>query len=149
MRYFFKREGCKTVEVDATASGDAFAVTLAAEDSGQLAPGRWSWYARATLQGTGTIIVDKGTVDVLPDPSAAHTPKFSEAALAMVEASLLNDMPTAQESVSISGMDITTMSISERFILRDKIKAEIARERQKRNLAAGMNNRTGMQVRFI
>lgn len=66
----------------------------------------------------------------------------------MVEASIRGDLPTAQESVSIAGVDITKMSISERFALRDKIKAEIARERKQRRLQRGEMHK-GLQVRFL
>ena len=57
------------------------------------------------------------------------------------------DLPTAQESINLAGLDITKMSLSERFALRDRIKAEIARERQRRRLNKG-NYRHGLQVRF-
>ena len=149
LKYYFKREGHETVEVDATASGTSFAVTMTEAESGQFAAGRWSWYARATKTGTGSIVADTGHVDVLPDPEGEVERSFSEQALEMVEASIRGDLPTAQESISVAGVDVTKMSISERFVLRDRIKAEVSRERQRRRLAAGMENKKGIQVRFI
>lgn len=148
LRYFFRREGRRPVEVEGVASSDAFTFTLTAEASGEFDDGRWRWFSRASKQDEGSISVDSGTILVYPDPSAQHSPSFSEQALEMVEASIRGDLPTAQESISIAGADINLMSISERFVLRDKIKAEIARERQARRLSSGYN-RKGLQVRFI
>ena len=147
LRYFFRREGGDPIEFEATANGDAFEVTLTAAQTAKFSDGRYEWHAIATKQGTGTDIAGSGVVDVWPDPTKAHTKSFSEEALEMVEASIRGDLPTAQESINLAGLDITKMSLSERFALRDRIKAEIARERQRRRLNKG-NYRHGLQVRF-
>ena len=75
---------------------------------------------------------------------------FAVKALALVEASLAGDLVTAQESISIAGVDITKMGISERFDLRDRLKAEVSRERTRAILKEGsdMPGRSGYQVRF-
>ena len=149
--YYFKRPSEPTVEVRATASGDDFAVTISAQDSTQFKPGRWQWHARAEKQSEGAIVAQSGSVDVLPDPSAMDIKdSFAVKALALVEASLAGDLVTAQESISIAGVDITKMGISERFDLRDRLKAEVSRERTRAILKEGsdMPGRSGYQVRF-
>ncbi len=149
--YYFKRPSEPTVEVRATASGDDFAVTISAQDSTQFKPGRWQWHAGAEKQSEGAIVAESGSVDVLPDPSAIDIKdSFAVKALALVEASLAGDLVTAQESISIAGVDITKMGISERFDLRDRLKAEVSRERTRAILKEGsdMPGRSGYQVRF-
>ena len=147
LTYVFRKEGQPALEVTAVASSDAYTVTLSASESSEMVPGKWKWYAIAEKTGQVST-ADSGTVQVYPDVRAEHVASFAEKALVMIEASLANDMPTAQESISILGSDITKMGISERYSLRDKIKAEVGRERQRRHLEAG-GNRRGMQVRFI
>ena len=151
LNYYFKRPGEPTVNITATASGTDFAVTLSAEDSSQFVPGRWQWHARAEKQSDGSIIAESGKVDVLPDPSAVDIGEsFAIKALALVESSLAGDLVTAQESISIAGVDITKMGISERFDLRDRLKAEVSRERTRATLKEGsdMPGRNGLQIRF-
>ena len=148
LRYFFTREGEKPIEVDGVASSDAFVFTLQSEDSAQFCAGRWQWASRAELQGTGSVVVQTGEVDILPDPSAPHKMTFSEEALEMVERSIRGDLPTAQESYSLVNQDVTKMGLSERFQLRDRIKAEVRRERQRRRLNAGREYNSAIQVRF-
>ena len=149
--YYFKRPSEPTVEVQASASGTDFSVTISAEDSTQFKAGRWQWHARAEKQSEGAIVAQSGSVDVLPDPSAVDIgDSFAVKALELVEASLAGDLVTAQESISITGVDITKMGISERFDLRDRLKAEVSRERTRAILKEGsdMPGRSGLQVRF-
>lgn len=151
LTYYFKRPGNDTIDVTATASSDDFAITLTPEDSTQFKPGRWSWFARAEKQGTGAIVAGEGSVDVLPDPSASlGGESFAEKALVLVEASLAGDLVNAQESISVAGVDITKMGISERFALRDDLKSEVQRERTRQRLKEGSDlpGRHGLQIRF-
>lgn len=148
LTYYFAREGFDTIEIVATASGDSHAAAMTGSQSGRFSAGRWNWFSRAEDQSEGVIVAASGVVDVLADPSASHAQTFAERSLAMLESSLEGDLPTAQESVNVFGVDITKMPISERFVLRDKLKAEVSRERRARRLAKGENLK-GLQVRFL
>lgn len=148
LTYIFTKEGCDPVESTATASGSDHAATLTAADSGEFSAGRWNWFARVSDQDEGTLTVKDGTVTVLPDPTASGEQSFAQKALQMVEKSLTDDLPTAQESFNVAGVDITTMSLSERYQLRDKLKAEVARERNHNRVLRGGRRRGGFEIRL-
>ena len=148
LTYYFQRDGRDTIEISGTASGDDFAVTVSPSESGEFTAGVWKWVARAELQGTGAAKVARGLVTVEPDPAAAHTKSFAEKALEMLEASFQNDLPTAQESVSIAGVDITMMSLSERFELRNKFRREVEQERFARRMHQGEDVNSSIQFAF-
>lgn len=147
LRYFFTKEGSDPIEILATASGTDYAVTLTAEDSGQFVGGRWDWKARASLQGTGSIVVDSGYCDVMTDPSAPRIKSIAERAVEMIERSFMNDLPTMQESYSVTGADITKMGFQAREDLLNQFKARVARERRRRREEAGAHS-MGEQVIF-
>ncbi len=146
---YFIRPGEETIQVDSTASSDDFLTTLTPANTARFSPGRWEVVHRV-VGATGTTVADTSVMDVLPNPEIQAGEAFAEKALALVEKSLLNDMPTAQESVSIAGVDITKMSISERLAMRDRLKAEVVRLRKLAKLKAGIDGpaRHGLQIRF-
>ena len=146
--FYFVREGYPTIQKTADKSGDDFTVSLSSAESAKFTPGRWEWFAKASRQSEGEITAGSGVVDILRNPASQPSTTFAEEALSMVEKSIRGDLPTAQESVSLTGVDITKMGISERFQLRDKIKSEIARERRRRRLAEGREYLGATQIRF-
>lgn len=151
LRAIFSRPGCKSVTVTASQSGstDNFLITLSATTSAQFSAGLWNYTYRVEKQAEGSIVMDRGTIYANPNPEAGNDPSFAVQALEWVEKSIRGDLPTAQETYSVGGRDITKMSISERFELREKLKAEISRERVRDQAQQSGNSRiTGYQVRF-
>lgn len=146
VKYVFTLPGEKNQEITATASGTDHAVTLSAAQTAGFKPGVWSWHARATDQSDGKILIDKGSVTVRPDPEAVVEKTFAERALKALEDSIDGDLPTAQTSFNIGGVDIQTMDLGQREVLRNKYKAEVARERQLQHIREGGRRSGGYNV---
>ena len=130
---YFVKEGQDTREEIATASGDEFEITLSAAETAELAPGKWRWFTRASLQGTGEIVADQGELMVLANPAAKAEKTFAEKMLLECRAVIAKRAGKSYTSSDISGQSFTHKTDAE---LRDaekhwmgRVKAERARRR--------------------
>ncbi len=148
--FYFSRPGHSgdPIKAVATASGAQHSVTLTNAQTSRFGDGGWDWHARAVDQDDGAITIDEGRVTVRPDPAVAVDKSFAEQALEALENSMKADLPTAQESFTIAGEEVSTMPLSQRMTLRNQFRAEVARERDHRRIREGGRRRGGYEVRI-
>ena len=135
----------------AAASGDEYVLTVPAATSAGYAAGFYTWVATVTLSGS-RFTVESGTVSVLANLSAATTYDArtpARQALDDVNSALRTYGNKAwQQSYSIGGRAQTFRSVEEFLMFRDRLMAEVAREESAERLAAGLQPRNKLFVRF-
>lgn len=67
----------------------------------------------------------------MADDTTTPTPTFAELALAAIEESLMGTLRAEWQSMTISGKALTRMSVKEKLDARDRLKAEIARTKNR------------------
>jgi hypothetical protein len=123
-----------SLSFDATAAGDAYAVSVPATVTEDVASGTYRWVARLTLSGT-VYDVASGTVVVTPNLAVetAFGPAHArERMLAAIEAELIargNGDGSAHVAYGIGGRSIQKMTLDELEKARAKCAAEMTRQR--------------------
>jgi hypothetical protein len=126
--------GATSLSFAATASGDAYAVTVPASVTEDVASGTYRWVARLTLSGV-VYDVAAGTLVVTPNlavEAASDQRTHAEKMLAAVEAELITRVSgdgSAHVAYSIAGRSIQKMTLAELEAARGRYQAEVSRER--------------------
>jgi hypothetical protein len=125
---YFVKDG-ERFEVVSTADGTDHAFSVTSATSGARKPGRYRWTARAT-DGTSVVTLDRGWVDVLPNPATDKSDPRSWAAqtLAAIEAFLKGNATTAQQSMTLNGRSLSRWSLDELTKFRNELRAEVRGE---------------------
>lgn len=117
--------------VEILATPGSFAVNLTSATTATWAAGRYFWHLLSELAGDRRTI-DSGTVDVLPDITASTSPldvrTHAQRMVDAIEATLEGRVTSDTVSLSIKGRSISRIPIPELLVLRDRYKAEAARE---------------------
>jgi hypothetical protein len=136
LRWTLQGPGTVRVAVDGTASGDAFAVELAAESSAKLL-GACPWQLWAS-KGTQSLIIGSGVLNVRPGVAATTQ---DEAVLEALEAALLRLAQDDEAEVEIDHRKIT-------FKDPEKVQRLISVYRTRIRVARGGSIFTRIPVRF-
>ena len=137
------------ITINATASGDDHAVTVAAATTAGYAPGTYDWRARVTRSGE-VYTVGEGRLTVRNAFSGAtfdartHARKTLEAIEAVIEGRASSEV----SYYMIGNRQLRYMTPAELLTLRDKYRAEVAREDAATAVAAGLPDRRRVFVRF-
>lgn len=137
------------ITFSASASGDDHLVNVAAATTAAWAAGSYAW--RATVALTGEVYtVASGTITVEPAFGAATLDNRSHArkVLANISAYLENANNLTAARYQIAGRELQRISIAELLTLRDRYRAEVAREDAAANLARGLPDKRRVMVRF-
>ena len=136
--------------VTAGASGTTFTGSVAAATSAGYKAGRYKWQFVVT-NGSNRVSIEKGWVDVAPDPAAAgkadrrsHARKVLEAIEATIEGRASND----QLSMSIAGRSISRTPFTELVAMRDKYRQFVMDEESAEDVAAGLGSKKRVFVRM-
>lgn len=112
----------------ATASGDAFAIAVAAATTASYSPGKYSWAARVSKAGE-VITVASGVLQIAANlTSAADLRSHAQKTLDAIEAVIENRASLDQEEYAINGRSLKRTPITELIRLRDLYRREVRRE---------------------
>jgi hypothetical protein len=153
LKYWFKKTGAAgaNFSIDATAAGDAFAVSVLAATSAAYGAGDYTWAALVT-KAAEIYEVDSGVLKVLPryDQVAnlddrTHPRKM----LAQIEAALEGFATSATvKSYTIGSRQVTRADVPDLLVLRDRYRAEVAAEDAAAGMANGLGNPRYLKTRF-
>lgn len=153
LSYSARREGTGDPEISITAneSGSEYHVEVAAATTATYRDGTYHWQAYITrTSDSERVTVARGTWVVKANRDAdnvdprGHVKKVLDAIEAVIEGRATLD----QESYSIAGRSLSRTPIADLLVLRDKYKAELARETAAERVARGLGNQTKVLVRF-
>lgn len=137
------------IALTASASGDSHAVTVSAAASSSHFSGVYDWIARVSKAGE-VYTVGSGRITVLPSLVAStadlrtHARKTLEAIEAVIEGRATQDVLEYQ----IAGRSLKRIPVNDLLVLRDRYRAEVAREDAANRVANGLPDRRRVFVRF-
>ena len=139
------------IAITASASGDAFAVSVAAATTAGYTAGTYTWVATVT-KAAERYTVDTGTVEVLANLAAASTADTRSAArkaLDDADAALAAYGSKAYlAEIEVSGRRQKFQTPGEFMAWRSRLQAEVAREVNAERLANGLASKNKLLVRF-
>jgi hypothetical protein len=138
------------ITITASASGADHAVVVAAATSAAWAAGTYAWQGVVT-KGAERFTVGTGSIAIAANWAAAATLDTRSHAikvLAAIEAYLESPANTAAASYEIAGRKLQRHSMAELLTLRDRYRAEAAREANAARLAAGLASKNQIYTRF-
>jgi hypothetical protein len=142
--------GGDTFSVESVPDGDEFVTTIISSISNDLTPGQLYYQCSVQVDtgekkqlATGSILV----VGLADSPFDART--NAEQMLAAVDKAILDRLSGgAIQSYSIKGRNLAYMDLAGLKVLRDSLKAEVAREKAAESLNNGFGDPRQMFVRF-
>lgn len=135
LKYWFKQlaaSGAK-FSIQASASGDLHAVSVAAATTASYTAGNYSWSAMVT-SGSEVYEVDSGTTRILPvynTDTAVDDRSHARKVLAAIEAVIENRATLDQQEYTIGTRSLKRMTVAELKAFRDQYIAEVWAEDQK------------------
>lgn len=135
-----------TFSQQATQSGTAHSVTIAASTTVAFKPGRYRWVARAVGGGI-TETIESGWLEVLANVAAGAKQDHRSSArraLDAVQATIEGRATSDQQAMSIAGRSISRMSYPELRQMQTDLQAQVRTEEQ--GSAAGLGR--NIRVRF-
>ena len=141
--------GTSKITFAATTSGADFLVNVAAATTAAWTAGTYSWRSQVAKAGE-VYTIGSGTIVVQPSFGASmlDNRSFARIALANIEAYLQSPANLTAASYEIAGRKLQRIGVPDLLALRDKYKAEVAREDAAANAAAGLPDRRRVMVRF-
>lgn len=135
----------------AAADGADHVVTVAASDSDDKIPGRYSWVAFAKKAGErhtvgfGECTITPNLEGARPYDSRTHARKVLDAIEALLEGKAGSDV----EEYEIAGRSLKKIPVAELLTWRDSYRAEVASEERAAKIASGVGDRSiPIRVRF-
>lgn len=135
--------------VAATASGALHLATITATASASILPGEYDWRAQASKAGE-VYTVATGRCTVAPTFSARALDARSQArrSLQAIEDTIEGRAGSAVAEYEIAGRRLKNIPISDLLVLRDRLRQDVAKEDSAAAIAAGLQPRGRIQVRF-
>lgn len=138
--YYFERAD-DSFSVNATASGDAFAVTVPSATTQDRREGAFGWFLVVTNIATSArTTVERGTLTVHADPAAAGAKdrrSLNRKTLDALESVMASKATSDQLNVSIEGHAISRMTWTELMKAHKRFKQLVAAEDNAARIAAG------------
>ncbi len=137
------------ITVNASASGDDHAVTVAAATTAGYAAGTYDWRARVSKAGE-VYTVGEGRITVRNAYAASTFDARSHArkTLDAIEAVIEGRASSSTAEYQIAGRQLKYIPVADLLALRDKYRAEVLREDAAAAVAAGLPDRRRVFVRF-
>lgn len=134
--------------ITATPQGDDHLINVPAATTATWAPGPYTWRAQVSKAGE-VYTIGTGTLQVQPSFATATDARTHAAkVLAAVESYLENPANLAASEYEIAGRSLKRHTLPELLALRDRYRAESAREAAAQRHAAGLAPRGRIAVRF-
>ncbi len=122
--------GASVLAITATADGNDFIVTIAADDTaGGFSPGLYKWVERVTGAEGEVYEVATGSVTVRPNLAEAtegSEQEWIERAIAALKAHIEGRLPTGMESYQIAGRVVAKMPVKEAVGLLTSLESRLA-----------------------
>lgn len=132
----------------ASTAGTDYLVSVPASTTAAWVPGLYSWRAQVSKAGE-VFTVASGTITVQPAFGAAVDDRsHARKTLANIEAYLENSANLTAASYEIAGRKLQRFQLGELLALRDKYRAELAREDAAAATARGLPDKRRIYVRF-
>lgn len=137
------------VTVATNTAGNGWDVSYAAASSAGVTPGRYEWFARATLSTTVQTIA-RGEVTIAPNITAVGIDGRSNSRIALeaIEAMIAGRASSAQKQYEIVGRKVEFFSLGELLKARDKLRIDVKREDACARAAAGLPDSRRILVSF-
>lgn len=140
------------IDITASADGDDHLVSKAASDTVGWPAGAYTWQSRVEL-GVARYTIEQGSITIKPDLAAQaagyDTRSTAKQTLDLIDAALVSHGASAwTQEYEIAGRRMKFKSVGDFMALRDKLKAEVAREASAERLAAGLGGKSKIYVRF-
>lgn len=123
------------IEFNASASGDDYAIAVAAGATAQWAAGEYSWAAYVSKSGARHTVED-GTITIRPDPGAipagTDTRSHAQIVLDAIEAVIERRATKDQEEYRIGDRMLKHTPLAELRAMREEYRREVAAETRKR-----------------
>lgn len=133
---------------NASADGDDHLVTVSAATTNGWVAGSYAWRAQVA-KSDEVFTVGTGTVTVLPNfATAIDARSHARKVLSNIEAYLENPNNITASNYEIAGRSLQRFGIPELLKLRDRYRAEVAREDNAAAIARGLPDRRRILVRF-
>jgi hypothetical protein len=149
LTYAFRNASAK-IDVTASASGDAFAVSVAAATTAAWVPGTYGWTARVA-KGAEAYTIDSGTFTVQPNLATSDVRdlrRHAERMLEAIEARLEGRASTDQDGYRIGDRELRRIPIPELVKLRDRYRQEVKAALAAEALARGTGRAAAVYVRL-
>ena len=150
LSYAFRlQQGSGLLDITASASGDNFAITVAASNTSALKSGIWLWASYVTLAGA-RYSVGTGTLTVKPNLALItfDTDLRSDAKQAYDNALVAWKKVSMGQTVMLNDRTYTQFTITELIKYVDRCKADYARELQGEAVAAGLSAGNKIKTSF-
>jgi hypothetical protein len=117
LKYFLRGNGAK-LDIVATASGDEFAITVSATDTGKLQAGSYAWQQKV-VNGADQFEIARGVVEIVADLESAtgdyegrsHVKKMLDAVRAVLE----SRASRVESEYQVQGRSLRLLSLSELY----------------------------------
>lgn len=136
------------IAFSASASADDYLVSVPAATTATWVPGAYDWRAQVSKAGE-VFTVATGSTTVKPSFSAAvDSRSHARKALTNIEAYLENSANLSAASYEIAGRKLQRIGLPDLLTLRDKYRAEVAREDAAADVSRGLPDKRRIMVRF-
>lgn len=146
--------GSSGLTLTATAAGSNWTTSITAVQSAALEPGTYYWQASAT-SGSQRTTIGSGSIQVLANLAYTGTPEAfdgrsqAEQDLAAVQAAMRAVISGgATQEYSIGNRSLKKMPMADLIALESKLKSDVATEKRRARLAAGLPSGRAVFVRF-
>lgn len=138
------------ITITASASADSHLVNVPADTTAIWAAGQYAWRAQVTSAAGDAYTIGGGTITVQPAFGVATLDDRSHArkTLANIEAYLENANNLTAARYQIAGRELWRIPLADQLALRDRYRAEVAREDAAANAARGLPDKRRVMVRF-
>lgn len=152
LSYVARREGTgERIAITASETSDGYVVEVASSVTATYEPGRYQWSAFITRSsdsaraeiGYGSFEVKANRATSTDDPRGV-----AQVMLDNIEAYLKDSSNLTAASYSIAGRSLSRWNRTDLLAERDRLKAEINRERQAEKLRNGLGTNQQIRVRF-
>lgn len=141
------------IDITSSADGDDHLVLVAAATTAAWSPGTYTWQSYVDGVSSQRFTIASGSVEIKPDLAAEaagyDTRSTAKKALDLIDAALLAHGANAwTQEYEIAGRKMKFKSVADFMALRDKLKAEVAREAATERMRRGLAPRNKILVRF-
>lgn len=143
--------GVGSYSISSTPSDGDFLLSAAVTATALYTAGKYKYFVYVS-KGTERYLVESGSVEILADyssiPAATDIRSWAEKALEAVEARIMNRATHDQLKYQIAGRTIEKIPLPELIALRDRLKNEIAREKNAERIKNGLGAGNKIYLRF-
>lgn len=140
------------IDITASADGADHAISVPAATTATWSPGTYTWQSRVE-KGVERYSVEQGSITIGADLAAQaagyDTRSTAKKTLDLIDAALIAHGSTAwTQEYEIAGRKMKFKNVSDFLALRDRLRAEVARETATERMRSGLGSKTKILVRF-